>query len=481
MTKESENPPRLFISYSWKPESHAEWVLKLASSLREDGVDVILDKWDLKEGHDAYHFMEKMVSDENVQKVAIICNKHYVEKANQRSGGVGTETQIVTPEIYKTREQSKFVAVVAELDDENKPYLPVYYQSRIYIDLSTEELFAQNYEQLLRWVYDKPVHIKPTLGKKPTFLNEGAAPRLETEVYFKRACDAIKFDRPNKMALVKEYLERFAQNMERFRVSLESGDSAEKIIENIDQFLHYRNEIIQLAITLSQHTSEPENWKPFHRFIEGVLVYCYRPETMTRCTDWDFDNYKFLVQELFLYLIAILLKYEQFNVVKYFLENSYYVERQDSDNPMIPYSRLRFPINSLYEYGRKNRRLSFPAELLEKRANSSGLDFKYLMQADFLLYLRGEFEILVLGQSRGWWPDTLLYSHKQRAPFEIFARSESKRYFKLLLNVLGMSSKDDFDRLKNAVSNGKLKIPKWEFESFDPFFLANYQKLETKE
>ncbi len=92
--------PKLFISYSWTSEEHENWVLNLATELRESGVDVILDKWDLKEGNDALAFMEKMVTDPKVRKVALICDRIYSEKADDRSGGVGTETQIITPEIY---------------------------------------------------------------------------------------------------------------------------------------------------------------------------------------------------------------------------------------------------------------------------------------------------------------------------------------------------------------------------------------------
>lgn len=72
--------PKLFISYSWTDQQHAQWVLDLATNLRQSGVDVILDKWDLKEGHDAFKFMEKMVSDPEVNKVLMICNKSYSEK-----------------------------------------------------------------------------------------------------------------------------------------------------------------------------------------------------------------------------------------------------------------------------------------------------------------------------------------------------------------------------------------------------------------
>lgn len=67
-----EDNPKLFISYSWSSPDHEQWVLDLATELREDGVDVILDKWDLKEGHDAHAFMEKMVTDPGIKKVALV-------------------------------------------------------------------------------------------------------------------------------------------------------------------------------------------------------------------------------------------------------------------------------------------------------------------------------------------------------------------------------------------------------------------------
>ena len=111
-------------------------MLQLATEQRESGVDVILDKWDLKEGHDANAFMEKMVSDPSIKKVVLICDKIYAEKTDGRRGGVGTEAQIISGEIYAKETQEKFVAVVRERDLEGKAYLPTYYKSRVYIDLS---------------------------------------------------------------------------------------------------------------------------------------------------------------------------------------------------------------------------------------------------------------------------------------------------------------------------------------------------------
>ena len=127
--------PKLFVSYSWTSPDHEGWVLQLATHLRESGVEVVLDKWDLKEGHDAKAFMESMVSDPEIKKVILVCDRAYVDKTDGRTGGVGTEAQIISGEIYEKQAQDKFVAIVRERDEEGRPYLPVYYRSRIYIDL----------------------------------------------------------------------------------------------------------------------------------------------------------------------------------------------------------------------------------------------------------------------------------------------------------------------------------------------------------
>lgn len=106
------SPPRLFISYSWSSQDHELWVVDLATKLTESGIDVILDKWELKEGHDSIAFMEQMVTDKTIGKVAMISYQKYAEKADGRARGVGTETQIVSREVYEKQDQNKFVAVL---------------------------------------------------------------------------------------------------------------------------------------------------------------------------------------------------------------------------------------------------------------------------------------------------------------------------------------------------------------------------------
>ena len=98
-------PPKIFISYSWSNPQHQEVVRLWAEQLLADGIDVIIDIFDLKEGHDKYAFMEKMVSDQSVTHVLVICDKEYAEKADNRKAGVGTETQIISSSIYEKVDQ----------------------------------------------------------------------------------------------------------------------------------------------------------------------------------------------------------------------------------------------------------------------------------------------------------------------------------------------------------------------------------------
>tara|TARA_B100000446_G_scaffold151120_1_gene145857 strand:- start:237 stop:995 length:759 start_codon:yes stop_codon:yes gene_type:complete len=247
--------PKLFISYCWSNSEHEEWVLRLGTELRENGVNVILDKWDLKEGNDANAFMEKMVSDEDIKKVILVIDDLYSEKANKRAGGVGTETQIISAEVYESVDQNKFVAVIASRDKEGNAKLPVFYKSRIYIDLSDEDLYGKNFEQLLRWVYDKPLNIKPELGKKPAFLDEETGVSLGTSVSFRRLVEAVRNARPHSNGALIEYFNLFSENLCKFRLEPSNGapDFDEQVIESIGQFVPARSELIEVFASIAQY------------------------------------------------------------------------------------------------------------------------------------------------------------------------------------------------------------------------------------
>src|SRR5690242_4127600 len=146
----NEAPPKVFISYSWTSKEHQQYVIDLAARLANDRVHVVIDVWDLQAGQDKFVFMEKMVTDPTIQRVLIILDQKYKEKADERKAGVGSESQIISSELYGKAEQRKFIPIIATKDEQGNPYLPVYLKSRIYYDLSPDADFANQYEQLLR-------------------------------------------------------------------------------------------------------------------------------------------------------------------------------------------------------------------------------------------------------------------------------------------------------------------------------------------
>lgn len=481
----SQDNPKLFISYSWSSPEHGQWVLELATQLREAGVDVTLDKWDLKEGHDAFAFMEKMVTDPEIRKVAIICDRIYMEKADGRSGGVGTETQIISPEIYEKEDQNKFVAIVAERDENGNAYLPTYYKSRIYIDLSDSDLYGTNFEQLLRWVYDKPLYVKPKIGQKPSFLSETDPIHLGTSVKYKRALDAIRNNKEYAKGAIDEYFQTFVGNLEEFRIPSVEGEFDDKVIENIDKFLPYRSEAIEIFLAIAQYRNTPEVWQQLHRFFENLIPYMDRPEGVSSWRNSDFDNFKFIIHELFLYAISSLLKYECFDAVAHLIRHHYYVEKNSyyGRDAMVPFTIFRQGITSLQDRNKRLelRRLSLRADLLEQRSKTSGITFRQVMQSDFILFIRDCFDAMNNKAGQHWWPETLLYIEYHSGTFEIFARAQCKEYFDRVKCIFDIEDKKDFIPLFEASKRNELRIPLWEFTPFDPEMLLGFEKLATRQ
>ena len=213
---------KVFISYSWSTPEHEEWVISLAERLVSDGIEVVIDKWDLKEGNDMYDFMESMVKSEDVKKVLVILDKTYTQKANSRKGGVGTETQIISPKIYKDTGQEKFIPIVRERDEKGEPYVPTFFEGRIFIDFSINEKFEANYISLLRNLYNRPAYTKPKIGKAPSFLFEETAMQFKT-THILRSFDTTIDKNPNRInSLLKDFFDNFIENLKEFKVTFEN-------------------------------------------------------------------------------------------------------------------------------------------------------------------------------------------------------------------------------------------------------------------
>lgn len=440
--------PKIFISYSWSSKEHVVWILDLAKKLVDDNVDVYIDRWSLKPGQDKYDFMEKMVKDDSIKKVLIICDKQYADKANERKSGVGIESQIISPKIYDEVNQEKFIPIISEKDEHGKPYIPIFLKSRIYIDLSDITSYYENYEELLRNIYNKPLYEKPPLGKPPTFILDDNSPRLTTSHKFLTFKDAVLRDKNYSVGLANDYLNEIISFLENHKVDKDSELAIdEEFLKNINEFLPLRNEFIDFILFVNSYKKEESIYNSLRKFFSSIIKFIRRDIADRKLL----DNYKFIAYELFLYAIAILIKDECFEQLHKFVNELYYYEDSTkiysrSDESLYHYTAFQPYIETL-EVTRKNRLklnvYNVTSGILKERENQK-ININHIIQADYFLFIHSllnkqKLEYII----NYWYPYTLLFApHGGSLP--LFVKATSKEFFNRLLTPLNIKSKDEF-------------------------------------
>lgn len=233
--------PKVFISYSWTTPEHEEWVVNFAEKLVTNGVDVNFDKWNLRLGYDVNYFMEQL---SKMDKVLMICDKRYKEKAEKREGGVGIEATIITSEIYGKPNQGKYIPILSEVDGKRKGYIPKFAATNAYIDFSNDKLFDKNFEELLRDIHQKPKYIKPLLGKPPEFLDINSYSKVKTVVKTIKQDSALNQQSIFESSFEKHY-QMFKENMINiFCVASQTQCSSEntKELTNLQKFRDFFKE-----------------------------------------------------------------------------------------------------------------------------------------------------------------------------------------------------------------------------------------------
>jgi SEFIR domain-containing protein len=451
---------RTFVSYSWSSPTHESWVVSLAERLVQDGIDVVLDKWDLKAGHDANVFMEQMVTDTTVTKVLMICDRAYVEKANQRAGGVGTESQIISPQLYENNsaQQSKFAALCTEVGDDGKPYVPVFYKGRIYFDFTQPERVESSYEELLRWLADKPRYLKPKLGALPASISNPDLATTATSSRARRAEDAVRNGLAHAKGALLDYFDGFIAELPNFRIVVKQGEIHDDIVmAKIEAMRPYASEFQSVVATLLRYAPKADLFDLVLSTLERAGTFMFRPEDIQQWNTDDFDAYVVLVHDLFLTTFARVLRGEQFDLARQQVERRYVIKGDDSAGERASRSFEVFcgyP-SSLERRGRRLQlnRSSLHADLINGWYKGHELGLPFLIQADFVLWLISRFHNDPQTYMQ-WHPWTIVYAGYRSSPFEMFARAESKQYFDRIAPLFGTKSASDFQTLVAGIDDG---------------------------
>jgi hypothetical protein len=450
---------RAFISYSWSSPGHQARIRQWAEQLVNDGIDVVLDVWDLNEGDDKYAFMERMVTDPTVTHVLVFSDTEYAAKADARKAGVGTESQIISREVYEKVQQSKFIPVVCEFDAAGDPVLPTFLKSRIWIDFSSPEAANDNWEQLIRVLYGKPAHEKPALGKAPSYVTtDTATPASPAAVKFSALKQAVLQDKPGLKLYRQDFLDAcylYADAL-RIRQRPDVENMGERVVEDCGKLRLVRDHIVDWVMLESEVNPREQFVEALVGMLERLLELKSRPPEVNSWNDVWFDAHRVFVYETFLYIVAALMKTGAHSVLHLIFQSHYLLPETEAHGT----ERFdRFDVfygNSdvLQVLAPEGRKLHAPAaELIKRQADRPDLAFDLVIQAELLVLL-----MAFITEGTRWYPQTLHYS--SRGGFPYFIRAAQHRNFLKLAEITGIQGAD---KLREAARAGqeRLQVSQW--------------------
>lgn len=456
------NTPQVFISYCRQPEENLIRTQQLAQRLMRDGVYVVIDLWDLKDGQDKNSYMERMVTDPSVDKVLLICNKQYVEKADSRKGGVGIESTIISSELYGSVAQTKFIPVIFETNEEGKAYIPVFAKSRIYIDLSNDNIFEEGYDQLLRDIYDKPKFDRPPLGEMPTYLRADAPAYLKTAGKVNAVKTAIEKESRRTRAIIADYIDTFLSAIPDYKISVESSYNAPKLVEvvesAIDSMQALKNDFISFITAIaSTEYCTPELFQDFFE----RLLQTYEDNDIELLEGSDLpsyleDNFRFFNYEFFLSFTAVMVNTGRFDIISEIVRTSFCIipRRRLVQAEERTFRRFQSYVGTLNRVKHditNSRRISISADTVRQYATV--VKFEDMVSADILLYY-----LSLIYPGNGyldtyWYPDLSIYN----GYVELYPRLVSKRYFEKFKRILNVNDAESFKKLIASVQEPNIR------------------------
>lgn len=296
--------------------------------------------------------------------------------------------------------------------------------------------------------------------------------KLNTSELVEAIKDAVFDEKETTPGLVREFCDTFYESLEDFRIYNITNSFEDQVINTLNDYLPFRDSFIDLISFLNQRKIFNEFEEEFHSLFEKLIAYLFKPKDRTRNSEKLFDNYRFILYELFLYFISILINHRNTIIVNNFLNGQYLynLPNYESSFSYIHYKIFNSEIISLKNIG----------ELIKDRANNSGSMSYYIIQTDFLLFFRSYLHY----QPSKWWDPHCLPLAKDFAVFKIFVEARKKKNFEDLKNILNVKSKDElYDFTENIGSVSQVYYDEPQLYKFfrhrDIKELIDFDNLET--
>lgn len=154
------NPPKVFISHA--SEDKSSFVVEFARRLRENGVDVWLDQWEMKPGD---NLVDKIFEEglKDAHAVIVVLSKSSVQKPWVRA-------ELNASVVNRISREMRLIPVV--IDDCE---VPECLRATVWQRVNDVNNYGESLQRILAAIFD--VSDKPTLGKTPALFG-GAAPSI---------------------------------------------------------------------------------------------------------------------------------------------------------------------------------------------------------------------------------------------------------------------------------------------------------------
>ncbi|WP_160920840.1 SEFIR domain-containing protein [Guptibacillus hwajinpoensis] len=448
---------KTFISYAWSNPEHEQWVMKLAERLTHNGVDVVLDKWDSVEGQDLNAFMLQCVNHPSITKVLVICDEVYSKKANEYQGGVGTETVIISDKVFKDVEQTKFVPIVAERDQNGNAYLPTYLNGKKYIDMSTEQNYEDGYEKLIRNLFGKPEFVKPEKGKAPSYLlRDEKKSTLQSQIALNRFKHDIE-RRPRNVAIYfNDFAEVFRQDFKTYALSVNTPkELEEKIFSQFHDMIELRNIYLKFLESYIRETDEVDSDLILELF-ESLYPLI---ETTFSDTHFNtqFEHMNLFVTEIVIYTIAVLYKNKKYKAIKNIIANQYLVVdrfNQEFNGNISLFRAYPELIENLPLPSTGQKYISNSGQLIIERANYDTYSTQDIIESEFLMFFLSS--VKATNTYFEWYPLTSPYVGRER--IEFMSKLKSKRFFENIKELFDVTTREEMVKLTEGFKKHVEKV-----------------------
>ena len=442
----TDRTPKVFISYSWTTPEYKATIKEIAEKLMQDGIEVKLDIWDLKDGQDKYVYMEQCVNDTSIDKVLIMSDRMYAEKADSRKGGVGDETTIISPKIYNDAGQQKFIPIVMERDEKGHAYLPAYLQSRLYKDFSGGD-FEKEYKSLVRTIYEEPLERKPAVGKRPKWLDE-EPPELSA---LREATKRTSFINSSGLngAGVYNFVDSYIDSIKHFYN--DSYNGPEDYIEDFIGLKEYRDVFLDYLSELSRKDDfgifMADAFEKLYNKLNSITTF--NPNGNTGNED-GFNIFNVHIWELFICTTAFMLHNEMYSDLHDMLCHTYFLKDYPNASTTTPssYEKLRYRSSLLDErYKSKlpdpiNRCYTVVGNYVIKNHEYLPIySGKAMANADlFLFQVYDALELEDITSWYQWFPTLYVYADNGDS---LWKRLKSKQFCKKIMPLFGVKTIDE--------------------------------------